>query len=193
MPAKTHGKTAMGADGRRSSTYNVWATMKARCHTPTSAGYPAYGARGIVVCERWRESLENFLADMGEKPDGMSIERKDNAGNYEPPNCRWATRIEQNRNTRACRMLTYRGETKAMAAWCEELHLNYNIVRHHIKKGHSVEVAFEDGRRAAVPSIKYSNEIIAQVRAASGPQLAIAKRFGMSQTYVGMLRRGESR
>jgi hypothetical protein len=85
----------------RSSEYNCWGSMIARCTNPNDPGWKNYGGRGIRVCERWRNSFENFLADMGLKPSpGLSIERVENDGNYEPGNCRWATRKEQRANQR---------------------------------------------------------------------------------------------
>jgi hypothetical protein len=82
--------------------YRTWQQMIARCENPRNPGFANYGARGIKVCPRWH-SLPAFLADMGERPPGTSLDRKDNAGNYEPSNCRWGTRQQQNRNQRAKR------------------------------------------------------------------------------------------
>lgn len=81
-----------------SKEYNAWVRMKQRCFNPKAPRFERWGGRGITVCDRWRNSFENFLADMGRSPPGTSLDREDNDGNYEPGNCRWATPKEQAAN-----------------------------------------------------------------------------------------------
>lgn len=105
---------------------SLWHAMIARCHKPETGAYKWYGARGIVVCERWRSSLNAFVEDMGMPPSPLhSIERKDNNGNYEPANCCWATMSEQNRNNRRTRLVTIDGRTMCLKDWAAEMKLNY--------------------------------------------------------------------
>ncbi len=86
--------------GKKTKEYGIWCTMISRCHNPNSVGYKDYGGRGIFVCNRWRNSFIHFFQDMGTKPDGLSLERKNNDAGYSPDNCKWATPKEQANNRR---------------------------------------------------------------------------------------------
>jgi hypothetical protein len=120
--------------------YRCWRNMRQRCTNPQRSEYVHYGARGITVCERW-ESFENFYADMGDPPSGMTLERIDNEGPYSPENCRWATRAEQSRNTRVTRMLTLHGETRPLVEWAERLGVRKGLIHNRLRSGWSVERA----------------------------------------------------
>jgi hypothetical protein len=105
----------------KSKTYSTWVGMLQRCKNKNCDGYRNYGGRGIRVCERWKK-FSGFLEDMGEKPNGLSIERVNNDGDYEPGNCRWATLLEQARNKRKyplsrCRVISYGGKTMHLTEW----------------------------------------------------------------------------
>ncbi len=95
----THGQRKSGEN--RTKEYVAWTSMKQRCYNQNDIGYKNYGGRGITVCDRWLNSFENFFTDMGKAPSqNHSVDRKENNGNYEPSNCRWATAFEQNQNKR---------------------------------------------------------------------------------------------
>jgi len=83
----------------KSSTYDIWVLMRQRCNNPRANGFRYYGGRGVTVCERW-DDYANFLSDMGERPTGLTLDRRDPYGNYEPSNCRWETWTVQNNNKR---------------------------------------------------------------------------------------------
>lgn len=106
-----------------SPTYSTWEHMKGRCLNPKNDQFFRYGGRGITICDRWKK-FENFLADMGERPEGKSIDRINNNGNYEPGNCRWATLTEQANNMRSNRNITYFGKTLSMTQWAKTLGIN---------------------------------------------------------------------
>ncbi len=125
----------------RSSTYRIWAKMIERCENRRSKTYSDYGARGIKVCDRWRESFENFLSDMGPRSPGMTIERNDNDGDYCPENCRWATRKEQNNNKRNSRVLECNGKRQTVARWSEELGISSKTIFTRLYNGWSIEAA----------------------------------------------------
>jgi len=90
--------------GKTTQTYTSWSAMKSRCYNANDEHFHNYGGRGIKVCDRWLDSFENFLADMGERPKGMTLDRIDNNGNYEPENCRWADAPTQKHNSRQTKL-----------------------------------------------------------------------------------------
>lgn len=89
------------------SVYNSWLGMRQRCYNPRNREYPNHGGRGIIMCERWRDSFLAFFADVGERPDGCTLDRIDNDRGYEPSNVRWASVATQNRNTRSTRLSSH--------------------------------------------------------------------------------------
>jgi hypothetical protein len=126
---------------RKMPGYNSWATMISRCHNPDSERYPYYGGRGIIVCERWRESFANFLADMGQKPAGKTLDRRDNDGGYTPENCRWATLTEQQNNTRSNVYYVVQGEKQTLAQIVRAFGLPRSSVQYRLSIGMSIERA----------------------------------------------------
>lgn len=120
--------------------YQTWGGMKQRCENPNCRQYPNYGGRGIRVCERWK-TFENFLSDMGSKPAEMSIERIDVNGDYEPSNCRWATVLEQNNNTRANRVVDFRGQRLTVSQACRAAGVNRKTVSTRLHRGWAIERA----------------------------------------------------
>lgn len=122
-------------------TYNVWLGIKNRCENPHEIGYKNYGGRGIKVCDEWH-SFENFLRDMGEKPKGMSIERKDNNGDYCKDNCKWATRTEQNNNRRNNIILEHDGKIQTMGQWAKQLGIAYCTLKTRYYSGDTGDYLF---------------------------------------------------
>lgn len=124
----------------KTRTYRAWRGLCGRCQNVSHQDYRHYGARGIQVCERWR-LFENFLADMGEAPAGMSIDRIDNDGNYEPGNCRWATPTEQGNNTRRNRRITINEETLTVQQWERRFGIGHATICDRLNRGWSAEDA----------------------------------------------------
>lgn len=132
---RTHGMS-------RSSVYHIWSSMKARCDHPSTRNFADYGGRGISVCDRWRDSFEAFYEDMGPRPTPQhSIDRIDVNGNYEPGNCRWATRLEQGSNKRNNRLVEVRGQVMTLAEACRLSPLGRNSILARIEGGMSAEDA----------------------------------------------------
>lgn len=131
----THGMT-------KSSTWRTWFSMRTRCNNPNHNAYLYYGARGIRVCDRWQNSFESFLEDMGDRPAGTTLDRIDVNGHYEPSNCRWATGKEQGRNKRNNRKFLYQGLMVSISELCEISGFSEDVMRYRlIDKGWDAERA----------------------------------------------------
>jgi hypothetical protein len=130
---RTHGMTG-------TATHGTWKAMVSRCTNKSHKNYSHYGGRGITICEHWRK-FENFLADMGEKPKGLTLERIDNDGNYEPGNCRWATQAEQSRNHSRNHNITLFGITLCLSDWAKWCGVNKSTVYARLSRGKTYEEA----------------------------------------------------
>lgn len=132
---RTHG-------GSGTSEFSAFQNMHQRCSNQKSPRFAGWGGRGISVCERW-QTFENFIADMGPKPSpALTLERIDNDGNYEPGNCEWATRKKQQRNMSRNHVLTFNGESHALATWADRIGMPVKTLESRIKRHWTVERAF---------------------------------------------------
>ncbi len=137
-----HCKGSRNDPKRKTPTYNCWNAMRHRCNNPSNKHYEDYGGRGIKVCERW-DQFENFLADMGPKPQGLSIDRIKNDLGYFKENCRWISLSEQQQNKRNNRFLTIDGRTECLAQWGREKKINPLTLSRRIDRGVPIHSLFD--------------------------------------------------
>lgn len=137
----------------RTPTYEAWFNLHKRCNDPKHKSFDAYGGRGIRVCERWKR-FDEFLLDMGVRPPGMTIDRRDNNGHYEPSNCRWATPSEQARNRRSNTSIEAFGCVKTLVEWGEDARcsVSTDVVSHRIRAGWPTEKAISFPKRLRRPT-----------------------------------------
>jgi hypothetical protein len=137
--------TSCGCKTRRhgmfgTAEYAAWNAMLDRCTNPKNRNYPNYGGRGIAVCSAWAEDFAVFFRDMGPRPaPDMSLDRVNNDGNYEPQNCRWATRVMQARNKRVSRVLVVGGVSATVAEWAERTGIGRSTLKERLRRGWSPE------------------------------------------------------
>jgi hypothetical protein len=123
-------------ESKQTKEYSTWCNMKNRCYNKNDANYHYYGARGIQVCSRWLQSFENFLFDVGRSPSVKhTLDRIDNSGDYEPSNCRWATRLKQSNNTRKNIII---GE-ESLSEYCRRVGKNYSTIKSRLRRGWSIQ------------------------------------------------------
>ncbi len=129
-----------------SSEYGIWRGILARCNNPKCKAYKNYGARGITFPDSWN-TFEGFIADVGLRPEGMSLDREDNDLGYSKGNCRWATAKEQHNNTRSNLWLTYQGETLTAAQWGDKLNTPRHRIYKRLQYGWSIERTLTEPHR----------------------------------------------
>lgn len=155
--------------------FAVWKSMRSRCQCVAHTSYHNYGGKGITVCQRWDESFEAFLADMGEKPDGMTLDRIDSTGNYEPGNCRWANRETQATNRRVNVFIEYQGLRLTISQWAKRLGVPFTSLSGRIKKGWSDERVVT---QPFVPRPLY------QLNGCNGTIFSLSKQLGLPRSVV---------
>lgn len=132
LAARNKANARHGMTGTR--THRVWTAMMSRCHVKSAKAYAAYGAKGVTVCDAWK-TFENFLADMGQCPEGMTIDRISNDLGYEPGNCRWATAQEQANNRSSNVLVTFNGVTQSVADWARCTGLERKTLEYRLRAG----------------------------------------------------------
>ena len=136
-----HGESKRGSWTKE---YKIWKSIKRRCYDENNVGYKTYGGRGIQMCDRWKESYALFLADMGRCPAGLSIGRINNAGNYEPTNCRWETIEQQSNNRRSNIHIEHAGKKQTKAQWARELGCSQAALNQRLYAGWSITRALTE-------------------------------------------------
>lgn len=134
----THGHARKGCINR---TYSIYRDMITRCTNKNYKEFHLYGGRGITICDRWMQGYEYFLADMGERPDGLSIDRIDVNNGYSPDNCKWATNHEQANNKRNSAYIEYMGKKQTIAQWAEDIGIKAGTIYKRIYNGYTPEQA----------------------------------------------------
>lgn len=129
----------------KSREYKIWASMLTRCHNPNSISFKYYGARGVTVCDQWRNSFESFYAEVGPSPGKeFSLDRIDTLLGYCPGNVRWANRHVQNRNRRSTHLVTFNGETLCVQDWAEKLGIPRLTISDRLRRGWSPDRALTE-------------------------------------------------
>lgn len=147
-----HGKARKGA--AQSKVYRAWRNMLNRCRNPRVPCYPRYGGRGISVCDEWTESFDAFYRDMGDPPEGTSLGRIDNDGDYRAENCRWETEEQQRNNKRSSRFFEFNGERMTLAQWARRLGVTEKLLERRLAIGWSFERAASTPPPARRPETK---------------------------------------
>lgn len=154
--------------------YNSWYSMKQRCLNPEKDNYSSYGGRGIKICQRWIDSFDNFVEDMGLRPQGTTLDRINSSGNYEPSNCRWSTYSEQTINTTATHWIDDNGEKICLAYFAKKYKVHPTTIRYRIKNGLSLDDLKKQPDEKLIHEIWFKGECYSQ--------RSIAKEYNLPKT-----------
>ena len=186
---RTHGRT-------RTPEWRSWQAMKQRCLQPSDPAYAKYGGRGITICSEWIDSFEAFLADMGPRPEGTTLDRRDNDGPYSPENCRWATTLEQNRNRSIALTIAAHGEVHSVAEWSIITGLKQDTISNRRRKGWPDErcvdpdtskSAYKSGQRVDVRNFKLTDAQVLEIRSRLGAgtsNIVLAREYDVSTQTI---------
>ena len=170
--------------------YSIWANMKQRCYNPKNDNFCNYGGRGIVICDSWKDSFENFRdwAKTHGYADSLTIDRIDGSKGYYPENCRWVTVKEQNNNLRTNRKITYNGETKTVTAWSKELNIPQQTIADRLNRGYPLEVVFSKKSLRWTSDVEHkrvgTKNIIVTFKGKTQSLYDFAKELGLSPKLV---------
>jgi hypothetical protein len=172
------------------SEYYIWNGMMRRCFNPECAAFPNYGGRGITVAPEL-QTFQGFLHVIGKRPEGKSLERIDNNGNYDPRNLRWSTAMEQNSNKRTNDLITYKGKTQTLTAWARELGMSQTALwtRLYRHKWSMKDALTRPATR--ITNRKLTDAEIIEISKSSHLQSVLASRFGVSQSQISRIRMGQ--
>lgn len=178
----THGSATSG----KSPTYKIWQGMMSRCFNPNRKGYTIYGGRGITVAEPWK-SFENFFADMGERPSGLTLERIDVNGMYCKENCKWATTKEQALNRRNSRTVTIGSQTKNVSEWAKDYGVSCSTLTRRLDRG--VEPLTAMTGKSHKIGLKLSETDVEEITQSVERNSDLAKRFQVDPSYISHIKR----
>lgn len=173
--------------------YSIWRSIKKRCYNKQAKEYQWYGAKGIQMCERWKNSFLEFLKDMGEDPSPQhTIDREDTSGNYEPENCRWATQKEQANNTSKNVHIEYNGEVKTLKQWSEFYDMNITTFSKRYYKGMTFEEIISTPVKEQIKRVDLST-IIVEIEGLTKSAKEWSELLGIAEHQVKMrLSRGKT-
>lgn len=174
----------------RTPAYTSWLAMRQRCNNKKSNAYRYYGGRGIRICERWQH-FPNFLADMGQPGKGQEIDRINNDGHYEPRNCRWASRSDQQNNRRANRRIKIGGVTRTIAEWSRLSGIHHNTLTQRIDNGYPSGLLLSRKRLVGHPT-KLTAKDVRAIRKSKDGGTILARRYGVSPGNITAIRQRRS-